>query len=256
MPFTSDNSESFPHGVYCTICLVHTPGSDKNKNFNIFYPHTKTNSRWQHKSQYFHWSYCAPFSFLSPVICKLFLRKISLEICTSYHIFTTFYNSYLAPPICAVYLLAVFWPRTNEPGAFWGLMVGLIVGLIRFSQLFNFSGVWWIQILYSLVFMLWFPFGFWNDSILSVEQKLNLQFRFGLEFGYTKPPCGDFETPQPPEWWFKVFPEHFLPASWYIKKNQKNQTKSVKGGRPDPLPSLWPSTLGNLRHSYGEMNSW
>ena len=40
--------------------------------------------------------------------------------------------SYLAPPICAVYLLAVFWPRTNEPGAFWGLMVGLIVGLLRF----------------------------------------------------------------------------------------------------------------------------
>ena len=67
----------------------------------------------------------------------------------------------------------------------------------------------------------WFPFGFWNDSILLVEQKLNLQFRFGLEFGYTKPPCGDFETPQPPEWWFKVFPEHFfqhLDISRYIKK--------------------------------------
>jgi len=40
-------------------------------------------------------------------------------------------TSYLAPPICAVYLLAIFWPRTNEPGAFWGLMVGLVIGLIR-----------------------------------------------------------------------------------------------------------------------------
>merc|ERR1719474_1647153 len=48
-------------------------------------------------------------------------------------------TSYLAPPICAVYLLAVFWPRTNEPGAFWGLMVGLIIGLIRFGLEFGVS---------------------------------------------------------------------------------------------------------------------
>ncbi len=40
-------------------------------------------------------------------------------------------TSYLAPPICAVYLLAVFWPRCNEPGAFWGLMVGLLIGMFR-----------------------------------------------------------------------------------------------------------------------------
>ena len=52
-------------------------------------------------------------------------------------IYKTLSCSYLAPPICAVYLLAVFWPRTNEPGAFWGLMVGLIVGLLRFSHHFN-----------------------------------------------------------------------------------------------------------------------
>ena len=43
-------------------------------------------------------------------------------------------TSFLAPPICAVYLLAIFWPRTNEPGAFWGLMVGLVIGLIRYNS--------------------------------------------------------------------------------------------------------------------------
>ena len=48
-------------------------------------------------------------------------------------------TSFLSPPICAVYLLAVFWPRTNEPGAFWGLMVGLLVGLIRLGLEFAFS---------------------------------------------------------------------------------------------------------------------
>ncbi|XP_064009603.1 sodium/mannose cotransporter SLC5A10 [Pogoniulus pusillus] len=40
-------------------------------------------------------------------------------------------TSYLAPPVTAVFLLAVFWPRANEQGAFWGLMVGLVLGLAR-----------------------------------------------------------------------------------------------------------------------------
>jgi Na+/proline symporter len=41
-------------------------------------------------------------------------------------------TSFLAPPVCAVYVLAVFCKRTNEQGAFWGLMIGLVVGLVRF----------------------------------------------------------------------------------------------------------------------------
>ncbi|XP_056391526.1 sodium/mannose cotransporter SLC5A10 isoform X2 [Hyla sarda] len=40
-------------------------------------------------------------------------------------------TSYLAPPVTAVFGLAVFWKRANEQGAFWGLMVGLVVGLAR-----------------------------------------------------------------------------------------------------------------------------
>ncbi|KAG2455617.1 SC5AA protein, partial [Polypterus senegalus] len=40
-------------------------------------------------------------------------------------------TSYLAPPVTAVFILAVFWKRSNEAGAFWGLMVGLAVGLTR-----------------------------------------------------------------------------------------------------------------------------
>ncbi|KAF5929104.1 hypothetical protein HPG69_019124 [Diceros bicornis minor] len=40
-------------------------------------------------------------------------------------------TSYLGPPIAAVFLLAVFWKRTTEPGAFWGLILGFLVGLAR-----------------------------------------------------------------------------------------------------------------------------
>uniref|UniRef100_A0A673KZN8 Sodium/glucose cotransporter 2 n=1 Tax=Sinocyclocheilus rhinocerous TaxID=307959 RepID=A0A673KZN8_9TELE len=40
-------------------------------------------------------------------------------------------TSYLAPPIAAVFFLAIFMKRVNESGAFWGLMGGLVMGLCR-----------------------------------------------------------------------------------------------------------------------------
>lgn len=56
----------------------------------------------------------------------------------------------MGPPICAVFILGIFVPRVNEhvllefsfkltmvllaffQGAFWGLIVGLLIGLTRF----------------------------------------------------------------------------------------------------------------------------
>ncbi|XP_064624052.1 sodium/mannose cotransporter SLC5A10-like [Lineus longissimus] len=40
-------------------------------------------------------------------------------------------SAHWAPPIAAVYLVAILWKRGNEKGAFSGLMVGAITGLIR-----------------------------------------------------------------------------------------------------------------------------
>ncbi|GIY60344.1 hypothetical protein CDAR_9651 [Caerostris darwini] len=48
-------------------------------------------------------------------------------------------TSFLAPPVCAVYILAIVFERVNEQGAFWGLMVGLIVGMIRFIWEFAYT---------------------------------------------------------------------------------------------------------------------
>ncbi|XP_034386735.1 sodium/glucose cotransporter 4 isoform X2 [Cyclopterus lumpus] len=48
-------------------------------------------------------------------------------------------TSFLAPPITAVFLMAIFWPRANEQGAFWGLMTGLVVGLIRMVLEFSYE---------------------------------------------------------------------------------------------------------------------
>ncbi|MCL4127735.1 UNVERIFIED_CONTAM: hypothetical protein GTU68_006136 [Idotea baltica] len=46
--------------------------------------------------------------------------------------------SFLAPPVCAVFMMGVLWKRTNEPGAFWGLMIGLIIGMTRFIMEFSY----------------------------------------------------------------------------------------------------------------------
>ncbi|XP_063000356.1 sodium/glucose cotransporter 1 isoform X1 [Elgaria multicarinata webbii] len=40
-------------------------------------------------------------------------------------------TSYLGPPIAAVFFLAIFCKRVNEQGAFWGLLIGLLIGLSR-----------------------------------------------------------------------------------------------------------------------------
>ncbi|KAJ8403769.1 hypothetical protein AAFF_G00346370 [Aldrovandia affinis] len=48
-------------------------------------------------------------------------------------------TSYLAPPIAAIFFLAVFVKRVNEPGAFWGLMGGLAMGLCRMAPEFAFG---------------------------------------------------------------------------------------------------------------------
>ncbi|MBN2685929.1 MAG: sodium:solute symporter [Pontiellaceae bacterium] len=42
-------------------------------------------------------------------------------------------QSYLAPPITAVFLLGVFWQRMNRAGAVWGLSVGFILGLSKLT---------------------------------------------------------------------------------------------------------------------------
>ncbi|KAL3866751.1 hypothetical protein ACJMK2_044027 [Sinanodonta woodiana] len=48
-------------------------------------------------------------------------------------------TGYLAPPVLSLYLLALLWSRTNEAGAFWGMMIGLLVGLIRMGLDFGYG---------------------------------------------------------------------------------------------------------------------
>jgi solute:Na+ symporter, SSS family len=49
--------------------------------------------------------------------------------------------SYLVPPIVAIYLGGLFWRRMTGAGAFWGMVVGLLSGLVLYL-LKEVSGVW------------------------------------------------------------------------------------------------------------------
>ena len=42
-------------------------------------------------------------------------------------------QSYLAPPITAVFLLGLFWRRINARGAFYGLIVGFVLGMAKLT---------------------------------------------------------------------------------------------------------------------------
>ena len=40
-------------------------------------------------------------------------------------------QSLLAPAIAAVFLLGVFWGKTSSKGAFWGMIIGFVIGMFR-----------------------------------------------------------------------------------------------------------------------------
>ncbi|XP_007493307.1 sodium/myo-inositol cotransporter [Monodelphis domestica] len=45
---------------------------------------------------------------------------------------------YLTPPVAALFLLAIFWKRCNEQGAFYGGMAGFILGALRLILAFTY----------------------------------------------------------------------------------------------------------------------
>ncbi|KAH3873884.1 hypothetical protein DPMN_037124 [Dreissena polymorpha] len=58
---------------------------------------------------------------------------------TELYVYIQEVSSFLQPPICCMFLLAIFWPRLNEQGAFWGLVFGMLVGLARFVGEYSFK---------------------------------------------------------------------------------------------------------------------
>ncbi|MFW2387272.1 MAG: sodium:solute symporter family transporter, partial [Polyangiales bacterium] len=60
--------------------------------------------------------------------------------------------SYLTPPVVAVFLLGLFWPRANNAGALAGLLVGVPLGVLGWVSV-ELLSVFEIQYLYAAVLM-------------------------------------------------------------------------------------------------------
>ncbi|RPH96750.1 sodium transporter [candidate division KSB1 bacterium] len=56
-----------------------------------------------------------------------FIRFISSQL----YIYLQSVQAYISPPIAAVFLLGVFWPRANSKGAIASLLTGLVLGALR-----------------------------------------------------------------------------------------------------------------------------
>jgi SSS family solute:Na+ symporter len=57
-----------------------------------------------------------------------FISYLSSEV----YIYLQSVQAYISPPIAAVFLLGVFWPRANRQGAFAALLAGAVLGAARF----------------------------------------------------------------------------------------------------------------------------
>jgi SSS family solute:Na+ symporter len=57
-----------------------------------------------------------------------FIRYLSSEV----YIYLQSVQAYISPPIAAVFLVGVFWPRVNRQGAIAALLIGAVLGAARF----------------------------------------------------------------------------------------------------------------------------
>ena len=67
-----------------------------------------------------------------------FIKYLGSEV----YIYLQSVQAYISPPIAAVFLLGVFWPRANRQGAIAALIVGAVFGAARFVFELNRASPW------------------------------------------------------------------------------------------------------------------
>lgn len=131
--------------------------------------------------------------------------------------------AYFGPPVACVYLLAILWTRTNENGAFAGLIIGFLFGFLRmifeFSQAPPLCGeidqrIWFVR---QIHFMYYAMFLFWLTLIISIVVSL-----------CTKPPTDEqlFRT----TYWTRnqtINEEHFS-MNQLVQRGYDNQGNTIQ----------------------------
>ncbi|XP_024903008.1 sodium/myo-inositol cotransporter 2 isoform X6 [Pteropus alecto] len=71
------------------------------------------------------------FVLLLVLVSILWIPVIQASQSGQLFIYIQAISSYLQPPVAVVFIMGCFWKRTNEKGAFAGLVLGLLLGVIR-----------------------------------------------------------------------------------------------------------------------------
>jgi len=86
--------------------------------------------------------------------------------------------AYISPPIAMTFCMAMTWPRMNEMGAFWGLMTGLLMGVIRMVLDFSFPAPLCMEedtrpwIVAKIHYMYFAAFSFWMTGLTALVISL------------------------------------------------------------------------------------
>uniref|UniRef100_A0A4W4EF64 Sodium/myo-inositol cotransporter 2 n=1 Tax=Electrophorus electricus TaxID=8005 RepID=A0A4W4EF64_ELEEL len=87
---------------------------------------------WRHMRRASEWELMiVVFVLVLVVVSVLWIPLVQASQGGQLFIYIQSISIYLQPPVSVVFLMGCFWKRTNEKGAFWGLVLGLLVGLVR-----------------------------------------------------------------------------------------------------------------------------
>ncbi|CAO2583144.1 Sodium/myo-inositol cotransporter 2 [Lemmus lemmus] len=73
------------------------------------------------------------FVFALVLVSILWIPVVQVSQGGQLFIYIQAISSYLQPPVAVVFIMGCFWKRTNEKGAFSGLVLGLLLGLVRLA---------------------------------------------------------------------------------------------------------------------------
>ncbi|XP_005090987.2 sodium/glucose cotransporter 4 [Aplysia californica] len=79
------------------------------------------------------------FVIVLVVISLLWIPVIKASQGSQLFVYIQEISSFLQPPLCAVFVLGLFWHRLNEKGAFSALIVGFVTGIIRFAVQYSYQ---------------------------------------------------------------------------------------------------------------------
>ncbi|KAK3590544.1 hypothetical protein CHS0354_015522 [Potamilus streckersoni] len=72
------------------------------------------------------------FVIILVVISVIWIPVVRMSQGSELFVYIQEVSSFMQPPICCIFILGIFWSRVNEMGAFYGLIAGMVMGMVRF----------------------------------------------------------------------------------------------------------------------------